>query len=99
VAATRESPRRQDTPVHRWPGGAEGTILHAFASNPTLGWTAAGLADWYGMRVDQVRVVLRDLVARGSIRRTGSLAEEFKLTELAHLESRTTASSERSSGH
>ena len=39
------------------------TILHAFCNNPTIEWTPAGLSLWYGLRVDEARHVVAELVA------------------------------------
>ena len=39
------------------------TVLHAFAWNPTVTWTADGLCDWYGVRVDRARAIVKELAA------------------------------------
>ena len=48
---------------------ARATVVHAFAQNPRLTWTAAHLASWYGFRISLVKAALRDLLHRGLIRR------------------------------
>lgn len=58
-------------PGHDRPDGsvARATLLHALSRNPRLGWTAVGLASWYGLRIHLVREVLEELRTRGLARR------------------------------
>lgn len=42
-------------------------VLHAFANNPTLTWTADGLSTWYGVPIPRVRLILRELAAAGIV--------------------------------
>lgn len=50
-------------------GFERGVVLDAFVRNPKLVWTPAGLSTWYGIRVDVVRAILRELVGRGVVQR------------------------------
>ena len=57
------------TTTSRGRGFEHGTVLDAFVRNPTLVWTPAGLSTWYGIRVDYVRTILRELVGKGVVQR------------------------------
>lgn len=60
---------RDRATTDRGRGFEQGVVLDAFVRNPRLVWTPAGLSTWYGIRVDVVRAILRELVGRGVIQR------------------------------
>jgi hypothetical protein len=48
---------------------AQLTVLYAFASNPTLTWTAEGLATWFGLGADDIRRAVGEFADAGIVLR------------------------------
>jgi len=56
------------------------TVLDAFVRNPRLGWTPSSLSSWYGIRIDVVRRLLRELEQRGTIATDPGRDERYVLS-------------------
>ena len=54
-------------------------MTEAFVRNPNLRWTPIGLSEWWGLRIDLVNAIVRELAADRVIDRVPGSGDHYIL--------------------